>query len=265
MTPRKTRAAARPAQAPPDPVAVAAARAAVDEAMRAARAAYAAVRRPLVDVQSQRMRLRQIYESAAGAPWVLPSWQRPVVWSRDQSLAFHSRIMGQGGTFGPIVLWDRRAGGQRDIVVLDGQQRLSAIGVTLVREVADGGERVPAVVEVPLWDTIETGWSWAPGAHRYPLSTILDPSLRDGPLWDARRDGQGREWAGAVCAHDAAAHIDVPIMMIEAHWQADDKSPDAQKRAAMRAFVEMNTGGTPMSRAEIEALIGLGGEDVIEL
>jgi len=262
MAPRKTKA---PPPPPPDPVAVAAAArraSAVDAAMRAAWAAYASVRRPLVSVQMTTWRLRQVYEATGKAPWVLPSWQRPVVWSRDQSLAFHRRILGGGGTFGPIVLWDRRGGGRSDIVVLDGQQRLSSIGVPLVREVADGGERAPVAVEVPVWDTIETGWSWEAGANRYPLSTILNPSLRDGPLWDARRDGQEREWSGAVCANDAAIDIDVPTMMIEAHWQADDRSPDAQKRAAMRAFVDMNTGGTPMSRAEIEALIGLGGDDV---
>lgn len=73
--------------------------------------------------------------SGIGAPrtFHLPRWQRGQVWTPEQQVAFAETVWA-GLPFQPVLLWEQDApGGARRLIVLDGQQRLSAMGAHLIQ------------------------------------------------------------------------------------------------------------------------------------
>ena len=87
----------------------------------------------------------------------LPPCQRPSVWSPDQQVAF-CRSVWDGRPVAPLLIWQRGHGKDERAYVIDGQQRLIALGCNVIRH--DGTQ----AGEPRAYLDIETGeWSTVPG------------------------------------------------------------------------------------------------------
>ena len=88
----------------------------------------------------------------------LPPMQRPVVWTREQQLTY-VRTLWTGMPCAPIILWDSyRVDGVHRMWILDGQQRLTAIGAHI--RTADGTLRPPTRF---CFDPVDGRWLDDPG------------------------------------------------------------------------------------------------------
>lgn len=213
-----------------------------------------------VSVQVMRHCLWQFLESSQrdSMPFVLPPWQRPFVWTDDQVMAYHERLL-TGGHGGVVVIWRRYTTTGQQAVVLDGQQRLTAVGVRMRR--ADGA---PAPdLRRPVWDALAARWTWEPGPLRLPFAGVCDWRTVDA-LRDAALDGDVAaldtdEMRLLRCyAMEAMRRPEVVSVVIETSGE-----PAAQTKAALRAFLDLNRGGTPMDTdtlAGLEAAAGGGDE-----
>lgn len=96
-------------------------------------------------------------------PYVLPPWQRGQVWTPAQQVAFCEAVW-YGMPFQPILLW-QRDGYKGAPIVLDGQQRLCALGAYVLR--ADGTPNAPTAAHLDL----ETGrWQVGPADGHPPIT-----------------------------------------------------------------------------------------------
>lgn len=105
-------------------------------------------------------------ESLAESTFLLPPYQRPVVWSREKQLAFLQTVW-RGFPTSPCVIWRRRGAGlSTQRWVMDGQQRLTAMGADIRR--ADGTINPPPVYQLDMptgtWSLDGPGESWSPCA-----------------------------------------------------------------------------------------------------
>ncbi len=212
-----------------------------------------------VSIQVMRHCLWQLLESSQrdSMPFVLPPWQRPFVWTDGQVMAYHERLL-TGGHGGVIVIWRRYAKEGQQAVVLDGQQRLTAVGVKMRR--ADGA---PAPdLRRPVWDALAARWTWELGPLRLPFAAVCDwrtvDSLRDVALDGDVAALDTDEMRLLRYAMEAMRRPEVVSVVIETSGE-----PAAQTRAALRAFLDLNRGGTPMDAdtlAGLEAAAGGGDE-----
>jgi hypothetical protein len=226
------------------------------------RARYRSLARANGSVSTQAMRhtVRELIDASerAAPPFVLPPWQRPFVWTDDQVMAYHERLL-TGGHGGVVVIWRRYTKTGQQAVILDGQQRLTAVGVKMRR--ADG---TPAPdLRRPVWDALAARWTWEPGPLRLPFAGVCDWRTVDA-LRDAALDGDVAaldtdEMRLLRCyAMEAMRRPEVVSVVIETSGE-----PAAQSRAALRAFLDLNRGGTPMDTDTLAGLeaAALGGGD----
>ncbi len=210
-----------------------------------------------VSVQVARRGVWQMVEASerTSTPFVLPPWQRPFVWTDDQVIAYHERLL-TGGHGGVVVIWQRYSKAGHQSVVLDGQQRLTSVGVRMVR--ADGA---PAPdLRRPVWDVLGARWTWEPGPLRLPFARVCDWRTVDS-LRDAARDGAGYSDEARLLSGYAMSAMRRPeIVAVEIETSGE---PAAQTRAALRAFLDLNRGGTPMDEHTLAGLeaAALGGGD----
>jgi hypothetical protein len=213
-----------------------------------------------VSIQVMRHSVWQFVEAAErpSTPFVLPPWQRPFVWTDDQVMAYHERLL-TGGHGGVVVIWRRYTKAGQQAVVLDGQQRLTSVGVRMVR--ADGGAAPD--LRRPVWDALAARWTWQSGPLRLTFAEACDWRTVDG-LRDAALDGDVAaldtdEMRLLRCySLEAMRRPEVVSVVIETSGD-----PAAQVRAALRAFLDLNRGGTPMDAntlAGLEAAAGGGDE-----
>ena len=211
-----------------------------------------------VSVQVMRHSLWQFIEASQrdSMPFVLPPWQRPFVWTDDQVMAYHERLL-TGGHGGVVVIWRRYSKTGQQAVVLDGQQRLTAVGVRMQR--ADGGAAPD--LRRPVWDALAARWTWEPGPLRLPFAGVCDWRTVD-RLRDAARDSAGYSDEARLlswCGMEAMRRPEVVSVVIETSGD-----PAAQTKAALRAFLDLNRGGTPMDAdtlAGLEAAAAGGGDE----
>lgn len=72
-----------------------------------------------------------------GSPFRLPAFQRGERWTPSMQAAFCTAVL-VGDPVPPVLLWERRDG----TWIIDGQQRLTALGAKVVR--ADGASNTPS-------------------------------------------------------------------------------------------------------------------------
>lgn len=210
-----------------------------------------------VSVQVARRGVWQMVEASErpSTPFVLPPWQRPFVWGDDQVMAYHERLL-TGGHGGVVVIWQRYSKAGHQSVVLDGQQRLTSVGVRMVR--ADGA---PAPdLRRPVWDVLGARWTWEPGPLRLPFARVCDWRTVD-HLRDAARGGAGYSDEARLLSGYAMSAMRRPeIVAVEIETSGE---PAAQTKAALRAFLDLNRGGTPMDTDTLAGLeaAALGGGD----
>jgi hypothetical protein len=189
-------------------------------------------------------------------PFLLPPYQRPAVWTIDQSAAFLTRLM-RGFPGGTVLLWERHneARAAREWWLIDGQQRLTALGARVLR--ADGTANPTPVLHLDL-DAFATAPDDAPiwfpeprGAFSPTVADLMDYHY----LWD-RRDEVGPgdlAWHLLIAAQEAIQNAEFHTM------QAGGWSGDRVTAADVRdLFVAVNTGGTPMSAEDVAALMAIG-------
>ena len=178
--------------------------------------------------------------------YYLPPWQRGQVWTPDRQVAF-CRTLWDGLPFAPILLWERRVGpniNDRVSVVLDGQQRLTAVGARIVRH--DGTLNTPTAAHLDL----ETGrWQVGPADGHPPITMARMANSQW--LWrDGRRQVEGDDWWRTVSLiADADNRIrlsSTSVYVIGASMTVDD---------AIRVFDTWNTPGVNIPREELAELI----------
>jgi len=180
--------------------------------------------------------------------FTLPAYQRDVVWSRAQQLAF-VRSVWDGQPVSPVVVWERSW--SEPVAVLDGQQRLTALGVSMLR--ADG-----TVNEVPRFTLDIAAGEWLdadPGdrvTRTIPVIEIASASMFDfvDTFDDADDDSPYDDLSAARCAAieclSIAQALRIPVMVLRG-------TMDPTKIA--QAFRTLATPGVPWTLEEIERMI----------
>ena len=93
-----------------------------------------------VSMHTSSLTLRRIVKP--DTEWVLPAFQREMVWDADRQAAFCNTVI-RGLPTASVLVWNRNIPGKGSVaVVLDGQQRLTALGATVLR--ADGSRNPPS-------------------------------------------------------------------------------------------------------------------------
>lgn len=190
--------------------------------------------------------LRQVVQDHV---YHLPPWQRGQVWTPAQQVAF-CECLWRGLPFAPLLVWERSHGAPKHEVsgvVLDGQQRLCAVGARVLR--ADGSPTAPTSAFLDL----ETGrWGTEP-APDWPPITMRD-AASGGSDWiwgEVLRASLGRERhrrLGMLLAHAAQR-----VGMTEAVTYL--MGPSVPAEDAVEVFRSWNRPGTPIPPEEVEALI----------
>lgn len=176
-------------------------------------------------------------------PYVLPPWQRGQVWTPAQQVAFCETVW-DGMPFQPVLLWQRDY--RAPPVVLDGQQRLTALGAHVLR--ADGTENAPTAAHLDL----ETGrWQVGPAEGHPPITMAQAANV--GWLLRLYNSATLREdpshWRTASLVAQASERLRGGrsfVFTIGAGVPIED---------VIRIFRTWNTPGVPIPPDEIEALI----------
>jgi hypothetical protein len=188
--------------------------------------------------------LRQVVQDHV---YHLPPWQRGQVWTPAQQVAF-CECLWEGLPFAPLLVWERSHGELkhgRSSVVLDGQQRLCAVGARVLR--SDGSPTVPTSAFLDL----ETGrWGTEPSPDWPPITMRDAATMGSGWLDDLYEtmDRAERRRLRMLLAHAAQR-----VQMIEVVTYL--MGPSVPAEDAVRVFRSWNRPGTPIPEDEVEALI----------
>jgi hypothetical protein len=192
------------------------------------------------------MNWRQLCENPT---YVLPPWQRGQVWTPAQQVALCEAIW-SGLPVAPLLLWERKTGPgfeDRVTVVLDGQQRLCALGARVLRH--DGTPCTPPAAYLDL----ETGrWGAEPASSHPPITLARATSSH----WTWDRDGYRAQyddatwWRWASLVVYAASRLDRACNPMVVYM-----GPMVEVEQAIAVFRSWNVPGTPMDPAEVDALV----------
>jgi hypothetical protein len=165
-------------------------------------------------------------------PFRLPAFQRGERWTGEMQAAFCTAVL-VGDPVPPVLLWERRDG----TWVIDGQQRLTALGARVVR--ADGASNTPtrAYFDVQAGQFGRTQGRWELTAVRLARWRALNLPR---PVRGAR------EWDWAAVAGEAMRRRSLVTYVL---------GPNATQEEAVQAFRAINTPGVLMAPGEVEALI----------
>ena len=160
----------------------------------------------------------------------LPPMQRPVVWTREQQLTY-VRTLWAGMPCAPIILWDSyRVDGVQRMWILDGQQRLTAIGAHI--RTADGTPRPPTRF---CFDPVDGRWLDDPGQ---PGQSLIETVQRRLDL-----HGDLVQLGQSCAARTIAEEIEIPVARI-----------DCPVADLVDAFTALARPGVPWSAADVDAL-----------
>lgn len=177
--------------------------------------------------------------------WTLPPFQREVVWSAEQQAAFCNTLI-QGQPSASLLVWDRYVQGVGNVaLVLDGQQRLTALGANVQR--ADGTRNPrPQAFFDPA-----TGW-FTPNPGRWSM-TAKDIASYDFCGYIDRLDALEREdpagydlWHHMIYARDMVGDKQMAFYILDSH---------ATPEFVVAAFRAINMPGVPFAPEEVERLV----------
>lgn len=172
----------------------------------------------------------------------LPPWQRGQVWTPAQQVAFCETVW-NGLPFSPILLWERRVGKDTAAVVLDGQQRLSALGARVLRH--DGSPNAPTAAHLDL----ETGrWQVGPAEGHPPITmrAASDVWWAFEPRPSVMDDEHYRLAMLVATAAERLQRSDTSVYII---------GPSTPVEDVVRICRAWNVPGTPFTPEEVERLI----------
>jgi len=171
-----------------------------------------------------------------GTAFRLPSFQRGERWTPPMQAAFCDAVL-VGDPVPPILLWERRDG----TWVIDGQQRLTALGAKVVR--SDGSSNSPTAAFLD----VRTG-RFGSAQGRWHLTAVRVARWRALNVPKPKRGVRDWEWAG-VAGEVLRRRTLVTYVL----------GPDATKDDAVRAFRAVNTPGVLMTPDEVEMLVASAG------
>jgi Protein of unknown function DUF262 len=169
----------------------------------------------------------------------LPPCQRPSVWSPEQQVAF-CRSVWDGRPVAPLLVWQRGHGKDERAYVIDGQQRLIALGCNVIRH--DGTQ----AGETRAYLDIETGeWSTVPDDLALTAARVSALRSHD---W-LRDDHRSGLWQ--AMAYDRLGGVQIVAYVLGYRATAED---------VIESFRAINRPGVPMTEAQVEALVAMGAE-----
>jgi hypothetical protein len=191
------------------------------------------------------------------APFRLPPYQRPAVWTSEQSAAFLTRLL-RGMPGGTVLIWERYDAARKDREwwLIDGQQRLTAIGARVLR--ADGTFNPTPILHLDLDAFASEPSNDVPIWHPEPrgrFSPTVENLMDYRYMWN-KRDECGpadRDWHLLIHAQEALQNAEFHVMQAGG-WSGDRVTTED----VLRLFVALNTGGTPMSAEDVAALTAIG-------
>lgn len=174
----------------------------------------------------------------------VPAFQRGVVWTPEMQAAFCNSVMA-GLPVAMSLVWNRYVPGVGNrAIVLDGQQRITALGGQIIR--ADGTENpVPQIYfdpETGRWGTDPGRWALTPRDLVNLNGSEYFRRLREFP------DGseEQRLWEALYFGRDMFQWRTVPVYVIDAR---------ASEEFVVEAFRTINRPGVQFDEAEVERLI----------
>lgn len=189
----------------------------------------------------------------------LPPWQRGQVWTGEQQRAL-CRALWRGLPVAPILLWEQRTDsakvadpkhrdgyryvGATRTVVLDGQQRLAALGVPMRRW--DG---VPLVLPEAYLDLEDGTWKAEPMAglpHALTMLAVTDPFGAGRIFWSAQGEAERRLMRLWCEAAEYSGRPDLMTYTIPSSTCREE---------VIEIYRSWNAPGTPFPPDEVDALI----------
>lgn len=179
-----------------------------------------------------------------GSTFYLPAYQRGVVWSTEMQAAFCNSVMA-GLPVPMLLLWERHIPGVGShTVVLDGQQRITALGGRMLRP--DGSENPNPQVYL---DPATGRWGADPGRWGVTCRDLVGMGIT-GYLRRYRELPDGSEeqeqWNALYFGRDMFQFRNIPAYVIDSR---------ATPEFLVEAFRSVNRPGVPFDEAEIERLI----------
>jgi len=168
--------------------------------------------------------------------WLLPSFQRGETWTPAMQVALCDSVL-VGDPVPPILLWDRPDG----TWVIDGQQRLTALGARLIRPHEGGRANSPTRAFLDAkrgcFGTEQQRWSVtaARGARWHTLEVAAKRPTKNVREWD---------WMGVLGGVLCKRKLNIYVL-----------DPKASVEDVKRAFRAINRPGVPIPPAEVERLI----------
>lgn len=174
----------------------------------------------------------------------LPRWQRGQVWVPGQQVAFCEAVW-SGLPVAPLLVWTRRVGETDVAVLLDGQQRLCALGAQVL--LADGSAVAPTAA---LLD-VETGrWGTTPSPDWPPIT--MSDAADGGRMWLRKHRPQ--------LSNHLAARLQMLLLLAAQRLEGVDivayvMGASVAAIEAQAIFRSWNRPGTPLTEEEIDSLI----------
>jgi hypothetical protein len=189
-----------------------------------------------------RYTMRQI---VACDEWALPPFQRDLVWSPEQQAAFCNTVF-QGLPTAQCLVWRRYVAGKHVSLVLDGQQRLAAVGAPVRRH--DGTVNPPPRA---YFDLATGRFGTDPGRWALTMADIAVfrgcDHLRTSDELEAAGDLEGHDlWHAKIYANDVAGGRDLTFFVID---------ENATPEYVVESFRAINRPGVPFDQAEVERLV----------
>lgn len=185
-----------------------------------------------------------VRQTCAG-DWHLPPFQREAVWDAERQVAYCNSLW-DGLPTAPFLVWERYLGGgvmNRINVVLDGQQRLTALGAPVLR--ADGTANPPSGA---FFDLEAGRFTTEPGRWALTAKDLCCMSFSDHFHGEPNvADEMGsRLWQWKIYAKSRLDSIELVSHVLESC---------TKQAEVVKAFRSINRPGIVFTEEEVERLI----------
>ncbi len=175
-------------------------------------------------------------QEVASTNWLLPTFQRGETWTPKMQAAFCNAVL-VGDPIPPVLLWERPEG----TWVLDGQQRLTAMGAKLVRPHVGGKANSPSQA---FLDALRGEFSLE--QRHWSVTLARASTWHTLPVAATQPKRNIREWTWIGYANQILRKRRLNIVTLDRNATMAD---------AARAFRAINTPGVPIQPAELDRLL----------